>query len=237
MDERDGWAKLLAESADADSTAQCQRVCQLCVDVVGVTGGGVSMVTSAGHRGVVCATDEISAQIEALQFSLGEGPCVDAVVSGSPVLVADLDERGDLAVERWPAFMEGAGAAGVRAVFALPLRIGAISIGAMDLYRDQPGELATDQLSAALLAADTAALALLQIDYRRDETFTDNLDVRSSYQAQVHQATGMVQVQLGVRTEDAFLMLRARAFAAGRPLIDVAVDVVERRLRFSTEDQ
>ncbi len=205
--------------------------------MLGVTGAGISMVTATGNRGVVYATDDVSTRIEDLQFTLGVGPCIDAVHTGAPVLVADLDEPGDIAVDRWPMFMEGAATAGVRAVFAFPLRIGAISLGTLDLYRDQPGDLDSSQLSAALLAADAAALALLHLDIGRDDTFCDDLAARSTYQLQVHQATGMVQVQLGVRTEQAFLMLRARAFATGRSLVAVAIDVVERRLRFSTEDQ
>jgi len=195
------------------------------------------MVTKAGNRGVVCATDDTAAQIEDLQFTLGEGPCVDAVATGSPLLIADLAEPGDLVVERWPAFMRGATTAGVRAVFAFPLRIGAINVGALDLYRDTPGELTREQLPAALMAADAAAVALLHLSTARDDTFADDYDARSTYQLQVHQATGMVQVQLGISTEEAFLMLRARAFASDRSLNDVATDVVERRLRFSQEDE
>jgi hypothetical protein len=236
VDERDRWTALLAE-ASADNNTQCQRICQLCVDLLQVSGGGISMVTSTGNRGVVCATDDVSAQIEALQFSLGEGPCIDAVTSGVPVLIPDLTQPGDVAVERWPAFMEAASGAGVQAVFALPLRIGAINVGAMDLYRAKAGDLKANQLSAALMAADAAAIALLHLGSGAETRFADDLDTRSAYQLQVHQATGMVQVQLGIRTEDAFLMLRARAFAQGRPLLDVAIDVVERRLRFTPEDR
>ena len=195
------------------------------------------MVTKAGNRGVVCATDEVSARIEELQFSLGEGPCVEAVTTGVPVLIADLRAPDGAAVERWPVFMEGAEAAGVRAVFAFPLRIGAIVVGALDLYNDQPGELDGWQLAAALMAADAAALALLRIDTDGMTGFADDFASRGSYQMQVHQATGIVQVQLGVPTEEAFLMLRARAFTLGRPLAEVANDVVNRRLRFAKEDR
>jgi hypothetical protein len=235
VDDRDGWVRLLAE-ATADASSQCQRITALCVQMLGVTGGGISIVTATGNRGVVCATDDIAARIEDLQFTLGEGPCVDAVGSGSPVLIPDLAESADIVIERWPAFLEGAGAAGVEAVFALPLRIGAISVGVMDLYRDAPGELAAADLSAALLAADAAALVLLQLDASPHDTFADDPDARSTYQLQVHQATGMVQVQADVTTEEAFLLLRARAFSTGRPLVDVATDVVERRLRFPKEE-
>ena len=236
MDDWDRWEALLAEAAK-DRSTQPQRICALCVEMLGVTGAGISMVTKTGNRGVVCATDDVSARIEDLQFTLGEGPCMDAVSAGAPVMVPDLNEPGDVVVGRWPAFMKGAGAAGVRAVFAFPLRIGAINVGALDLYRDQPGDLTTLQLPPALMAAEAAALALLYLNTDRDDTFSDDLGARSTYQLQVHQATGMVQVQLGVATEDAFLMLRARAFAAGRPLVAIATDVVDRRLRFSREDQ
>jgi GAF domain-containing protein len=206
--------------------------------MLSITGAGISMVTTSGNRGVVCATDDVSARIEDLQLTLGEGPCVEAARSGAPVLIPDLRTPDDLVVDRWPAFLEGAGAVGVRAVFAFPLRIGAINVGVLDVYRSEPGPLRDGHLRAALLAADAAALALLHVDTASDDLFSDDdADTRSTYQLQVHQATGIVQVQLGVPTEEAFLMLRARAFALGRPLVDVATDVVARRLRFSVEDQ
>jgi hypothetical protein len=226
----------LAEAA-AERDAQPQRITELCVEMLGVTGAGISMVTTSGNHGVVCATDEVSAKIEDLQLTLGEGPCIDSVRDGSPVLISDLAARGDFSGERWPAFLEGAGAAGVQAVFAFPLRIGAINVGAMDLYRDEPGDLAVDELPAALMAADAAAHALLQLDKPPDGTATGAPDFGTVYHPQVHQATGMVQVQLGVSTNEAFVRLRARAFAANRNLVDLAGDVVARRIRFSTEDE
>jgi GAF domain-containing protein len=235
-DDLDGWARQLDDSA-AEHDSVPRRICLLCVRMLSITGAGISMVTNAGNRGVVCATDDVSARIEDLQFTLGEGPCVDAAQFGTPVLIPDLRTPDDIVVDRWPAFIEGAGAAGVRAVFAFPLRIGAINVGVLDVYRSEPGPLHDGQLRAALLAADAAALALLHIDTASDDLFSDNADARATYQLQVHQATGIVQVQLGVPTEEAFLMLRARAFALGRPLVDVATDVVAGRLRFSVEDQ
>ncbi|HET6911075.1 MAG TPA: GAF and ANTAR domain-containing protein [Mycobacteriales bacterium] len=235
-DDGERWARLLAV-AGHERAAQPLRICQLCVDALGVSGAGIAMVTAAGHRGVVCATDDVSATIEDLQLTLGEGPCVDAADTGTPVMLADLGASSDVAVERWPAFMEGAVGAGVKAVFALPLRIGAINVGVLDLYRDRPGGLNADELSAALIAADAAALALLYLDVDGADAFTDNQDARASYQLQVHQATGMVLVQTGVTIYQAFLMLRARAFAEGRPLAELAADVVAGRVRFSTEDR
>jgi hypothetical protein len=122
-------------------------------------------------------------------------------------------------------------------VFAFPLRIGAIRIGALDLYRKQPGELTDDQLRGALVAADEAGLALLHLGTQSEDPFADDVDAGSTYHLQVHQATGMVQVQMNVTTEQALLMLRARAFATDRPLVDLAADVVNRVVRFSREPQ
>jgi hypothetical protein len=235
-DEGDRWARLLA-TAGSERAAQPLRICELCVETLDVTGAGIAMVTTAGHRGVVCATDDVSAKIEELQLTLGEGPCVDAAVTGSPVLLPELGQSADVAVERWPTFMEGAAAAGVQAVFAFPLRVGAINVGVLDLYRNAPGELSIDELPAALMAADAAALALLYLDVDGAGAFTDNHDARASYQLEVHQATGMVLAQTGVTIDQAFLMLRARAFSEGRPLAELAADVVARRVRFSTEDE
>ena len=224
--------------AGPDEGAERSRyICELCARLLGVNGAGISMVTVTGNRGVVCATDEVSARIEDLQFTLGEGACVEAVTGGVPVMVDDLHQSGDMAVERWPAFREGAAAAGVRALFALPLRIAGISVGALDLYRDRPGKLTTGQFSAALTAAEAAAAALLQLGTGHANSFADDADGRAAYQMEVHQASGMVKVQAGVTIEEAFLMLRAHAFASGRPIADVAKDVVERRLRLSVEDQ
>jgi hypothetical protein len=195
------------------------------------------MVTATGNHGVVCATDDVSAKVEDLQLTLGEGPCVDCVRDGTAVLIPDLAALGDFSIERWPAFIEGAGAAGVSAVFAFPLRIGAINIGAMDLYRDKPGDLEVDELPAVLMAADAAADALLHLDIPPGRADDGPPDFRSAYHPQIHQATGMVQVQLGVPTNEAFVRLRARAFATDRSLVELAGDVVGRRIRFSTEDE
>ena len=234
MTDRDRWIRSLRDAA-GDVASQPQRIAELCVQSLGVTGAGISLVSDAGHRGVICATDDVSRRIEDLQITLGEGPCIDTVRTGAPVLVADLNDRDDVATWRWPTFMTAAADAGVRAVFAFPLRIGAIGLGALDMYRNRPGPLDDDELSAALLGAEAAAVALLGLETSPDGGLAPGADT-GGYQAQVHQATGMVMMQLAVTIEQAFLLLRARAFATGRPLHDVAVDVIERRLRFSSED-
>jgi hypothetical protein len=232
-DDRDRWARLLTEAAE-ERSAQPLRICKLCVEMADVSGAGISMVTPTRNRGVVCATDDVAARVESFQLELGEGPCIDAASQQAPVMVPDVDDPDDVLVSRWPAFIGQAADAGVRAVFALPLRIGAISVGVLDLYRARPGVLTEPQLNFTLMAADAAALSLLYLD--RDGQDAGDM-LAGLREAEIHQATGMVSVQMGVPIEEAFLLLRARAFSLDRPLDAVARDVVERRLRFSEEVQ
>lgn len=231
-----GWAQLLADAV-AQVGGQPEQICRLCLDALAITGAGISMLTTSGRHEVVCATDDVAARLEDLQLELGEGPCVDAIRGGMPVLVDDLLERDDLAVERWPDFMAGARATRARALYAFPLRVGAVSLGALDLYRDQPGSLSAGELPAAVMAADAAAATLLTLRQSPAGDAVDEADPGPVWQMQVHQASGMVKIQLGVTIEEALLALRARAFSTGRSVADVATDVVERRLRFGRDDR
>jgi GAF domain/ANTAR domain len=207
------------------------RLCQECVSTVSVTGVGLALMTAQGPNGViVAATDGAARRMEELQFTLGEGPCVDASRSGRPVLHPDLLAA---AMNRWPGFAAAALTAGVRAIFAFPLQVGAIRVGVLDLYRDTPGHLTDAQLLHALAFADAATLVLLHF---QDGSAQSVLGGPLDGMARVHQATGMISVQLGVSLAEALLRLRAHAYGQDRPVADVAADVVGRRIRFDDSE-
>jgi hypothetical protein len=224
----------VASADGADGAQTPAEICAIAVLALDVTGAGISVMTAAGHRGTICATDSVAAAIEELQFTLGEGPCVEAFHHG-PVLIADFDDTTDQSSSPWPQFTAAASRTGARALFAFPLQIGAIRIGAFDLYRDQPGPLTGTQLSAALTFADAIAGSLLAEHYGETLGGSAANDPRASYYAEVHQATGTISVQLAISLDDAFVRLRARAFADDRPVNDVARDVVSGALRFHYE--
>ena len=125
----------------------------------------------------------------------------------------------------------------VRALFAMPLQLGAINLGVLDLYRGTPGPLGRPELRDVAAAVDAATLLLLGAHTRTDAAGRDGhvVDGSEHNRAEVHQATGMVLVQLDIPAQDAFVRLRAHAFAHRRPLADVARDVVARRLVFTTD--
>lgn len=229
------WVRLLS-SEDVHAADAASQICRLCVDFLGVSGAGISMASHGGNRSVVCATDDVSSRIEDLQFTLGEGPCVDAAIAGRPVMVADIARADPLARGLWPAFMKDAEREGVRAVFAFPLSIGQVNVGVLDLYRSTAGPLSEVNLAAALVAAEAATLALLELttDEAGEVLWSPVSLTKASLE--VYQATGIVQVQLNLGTGEALLTLKAHAFSSGRRLAEVAADVVAHRLIFSVED-
>ena len=212
-----------------------EQICRACVEGLDVHGAAISLLTGSPSRETLWASDPTADLLEDLQFTLNEGACMQAASTGSPVLVPNLHDSTD--AQRWPVFAAAvAEQTDALALFALPLQWGTINLGVLDLYRRTPGGLSRDQWRDAISAADVAALMMLGVRTEPGNGDGDGwLDPPSSARAEVHQATGMVLVQLDVSAEVALARMRAHAFVEQRLLIDVARDVVSRTLRF-TED-
>jgi hypothetical protein len=181
-------------------------------------------------RGSVCTTDPVSSLIADLQFDLGEGPAIDAHTGGEPVLEPDL---ADPQTPRWLAFTGPAVAAGALAVHGFPVRIGAVRLGALSLFRDSTGPLTDDEYAHAVAVANVAAetVLLLQAGALPGLVATA-LGAGADFHYDVHQASGMVAAQLDVSVGQAFVRLRAHAFANSMPVREVARQVVARDLSF-----
>ena len=176
----------------------------------------------------VVAAYGVSVAVQDLEFTLGEGPATDAYAEGKPVLVDNLTfVRG-----RWPQLTRALVDTGIRSIYALPLQVGAIKLGVLVLYRDQPGVLEGDDLSAALLVADLVTNQVLDMQSdAASESLAWGLEV-DDYRAVVHQATGMISAQLDCGIGEALVRLRGNAFGTERPIEEVASDVVTGNLRF-----
>jgi hypothetical protein len=201
------------------------------VALLPVSGAAVSLMAPAQAQSITSAFDGRTRDIHDLEFTLGEGPAVDSYAEGTPVLVDDVRSL-DL---RWPQFSSAAAAMGIRAVFALPLQTKGTRIGVLVLYRDEVGALTPAELSDALEVADlvTQLVLVMQSD-AATEFVAWALDV-SDHRAVVHQATGMIAVQIDGDVEEALVRLRAHSFAADRPIREVAEDVVTGQLRFDDQ--
>lgn len=118
-----------AMSGSGSALAAADGLCRACVGLLSVDGASLSLTLEGSSRGTFGSSGDLSSRLDALQFTFGEGPCLDAVCSGAPVLVADLDDPGET---RWPAYTGAVLRSGVSAVFALPVSLASQRVGALD---------------------------------------------------------------------------------------------------------
>jgi hypothetical protein len=169
------------------------------------------------------------AAFEELEFTLGEGPSADALASGEPTSPDELP--GELA-EAWPTFNAAAGETGLRRVHAFPLNVGAASLGVLTLFSNSTAQLSVAQHEDALIAADALVHVILGA-YGATPAGAEPVAIRDagSLRAEIHQASGMLSVQIGCSVADALVQLRGQAYALGKPIAELASDVIHRRVR------
>jgi len=227
-DDRHGRVLAALTTGGGDSWSSA-RLCGVCPGIIGVDGAGVMLMSGDIPRGSLCTTNAVSHLIEELQYTLGEGPCVDAYHHDQVVSEPNL---GNPETARWPAFSPPALKAGVRAVFGFPLRVGTVRLGALNLYRDRASSLTSDQHADALVMADVTARWVLEVQAGAPpDAIASELEVGADFHFAVHNAAGIVSVQLGISVTDALIRLRAYAFTSNRLVADVAQDVIAHRLR------
>jgi hypothetical protein len=227
-------ARIMAAVTGKDTVAGAgelvARLCRFAVDEMALSGCALVLMSGAESASMLAGAGPHASTVTGLQMELGEGPCLQAHASGVPVFLPDLAAEG---ANRWPAFAAAALAAGVHAEFSLPLAVGPGGIGTLDLCRDRPGMLSEEHLADALVTADIARDAVLFQPYASGgRGLEELLDTGGPDRIVIHQATGMIAAQLNDTTSNALARLRAAAFANGRPMYDIAQDVVERRVRF-----
>jgi len=225
-DDADGFlAELIGGSED--DLPSLTSVCRSATRLLQMSGSSV-LLMGEGTFPSVAGAYGVSVTVQDLELTLGEGPASDAYAQGAPVLVSDLDSFSS----RWPQFARSLSQTGIQGVYALPLQVGAIKLGVLVLYGTEPVVLEGRGLASALLVADMVANQVLDLQAGIvSESLAWGLEV-DDYRAVVHQATGMISVQLECGIGEALARLRGRAFASERPIDQVAADVVTGELRF-----
>ncbi|MEW2387054.1 GAF and ANTAR domain-containing protein [Streptomyces venezuelae] len=164
--------------------------------------------------------------LDNLQYTLGDGPALDAARQARTLAEPDLSAVDQA---RWPLFLPAADKIPVRAVIAVPLSLGAATIGVLTGYRTTPGPLTPVQLHG-LHRLGRIMLHLLHNELTGTGADTDASGSVRLYRAEVHQATGFLANELGITMGQALLRLRAHAAAHDQPLTDLARGLLDRRL-------
>ncbi len=201
------------------------RLCEAGRLMLDADGASMTLDYQTSGRLLLHATDELSARLDDLQDVLGEGPSFEAAHTGEVVVV----HVGDGEAERWALFADRLNATGFTGTLvSVPMRAELATLGVLSLHSFGP-EREVDLVSARFLGA-TVGTALLQ-DPRVDRLEHVTKEAWAT-RSQIHQATGMVVAQVGVRAEDAMALLRGQAFARNTSLLEVAQDILERRVNF-----
>ena len=228
------FEQLFAAVGKTHGAPAADRLCEACVDLFEVDAAAVSLVFEGANTGTLGTSGSAARVLDELQFTLGEGPCLDSVEYETPVLVIDL---ADPLVLRWPAYRPTMLDHGIHGVFAMPIMVDGRYVGALDLFRAAPGLLSANDLKGALAAAGLAEMALLDIVHSDLRAAVDDpesnawADLNLLTRVDVSQATGVLVAQLDVEPAVALLRLRAHAYLTGASATSVARDILDHRLR------
>lgn len=209
-----------------------ERLSASFVEFLPVSGASVATLGDVLGSETLSATDVHAARLDEVQFDLGEGPCWDALRSARPVVEPALRSTGR---GRWPAFAAAVEAEPVSSVFAFPLVVGTLKLGAVDLYSVHPIALDADATQRASTLAGVIGRHVLR-EALGSSDGSDILDLNPRSRRTIHQATGIVLAQLATSADDALLMIQGHAFASNRAMMEVAGEIVEGRIVFRRQD-
>ena len=201
-----------------------------CVEVLDIAAAGIMLVAPDGELRVMTSSSEVMRVVELFELQSEQGPCLDCYRTGQPVVNHDLAA----ADTRWPGFAVVALEAGFRSADAVPLRLRSQTIGALNLFRTEPGALNDSDVVVAQALADVATIALLQ--HRTAvaaEIVKDQLTAALDSRILIEQAKGIIAERHHVDMERAFARLRAHARNHNRRLSDIAREVVHGTLELT----
>ena len=216
--------------------AELGRLCRVVSKALTLLGAAVTLMPGLHAHAVAAASSTATRRLEEAHFGVGDGPSTDAFGTRRPVLVADLKGVGLL---RWPGWTPTALEAGVHAVYAFPLLIGATNFGVLTLYVDEPTAVLDAQgLKSALVYSQIATEILLDGtgSTNGQHHLQSDLEGVLDTHAYVYQAQGMLMVDLGISLPEALARMRAHAWTTGQDLTTLAGEIVAGRTRLPRDD-
>jgi transcriptional regulator with GAF, ATPase, and Fis domain len=227
--------QLVGVVGDQRGEDAANRLCEACLALFDADAAAICLVVDGAHAATLGASGPTARVLDELQFTLGEGPALDAVTRRAAMLVTDLAEADG--TTRWPTYRHVMGVHGIRFVYSIPIAIVGHYVGALTLFRAPPGMLSVLQFAGARVAAELAEMPILDLakaDLHAAVAEPDNnswTELAALTRTEVNQATGMLVAQLNIEPAVAVVRLRAHAYATDRTPTDVARDILAHRLQ------
>lgn len=197
------------------------------VELLPVVAAGVILRDRQGTLHVVASTNDAAQILELFELQNEEGPCLDCLKTGLPVVNLTELEAG----RRWPRFTAAAQEAGFAGVHAIPLHLRSSVVGAMNIFCATSDPLTDADLSLGQALADVATIGLLQERAVRESgLLAGQLQRALNSRVVIEQAKGVLLASAGVDVDQAFGLMREYSRRTNRPLREIAAAVVARRL-------
>lgn len=216
------FADIARQLQAEDSPEKVQdRISRAAVDTVdGCDHAAISLVHRRGAVDTVAATDDVPTRVDALQYEVGQGPCLNAIAEHEVFLVDDL-----AADDRWPAFSHRAAEeTGVRSMLSFRLFVRDDTFGALNLYSRKVR--AFDEHASAV-GTVLAAHAAIAMQAAREHDRAEQLGQAVESNREIGMAMGVIMARGGMTQKDAFAVLLRASQHLNRKLRDVAAEVVE----------
>jgi len=209
---------------DYDIVDMLTGVTDRCVSILGVSAAGVMLASPAGSLSLVASSSEAMRLLELFELQAQEGPCLDAFRTGEPIE----HENMEAGAGQWPSFSAAALQAGFRSALALPLRLRAVTLGALNLLRATRDPMAQADVVVARAFADLAAVSITQHRTSAEaQRLNEQLSAALTSRVVIEQAKGVISERVGVDLAEAFSRLRAYARNGNHRLTDVAQAAVD----------
>ena len=191
--------------------------------VSGAASAGLVLLDHQDRVRYMASSNEEGKMLELFQIQNDDGPCLDAITGGRPVVNADLGDAAD----RWPQFAPAARAAGFQSVHAFPLRLRDQTIGALNIFGTEHSRFDPDDVRLVQGLADVATIAILQDRSRHySEVITDQLQTALNSRIIIEQAKGALSRSESITLGAAFELLRETAQSNHRKISEVARSVI-----------
>jgi GAF domain-containing protein len=184
-----------------------------------------SITIRGEHRPyTVTSSDDLASQVDEVQYTQDEGPCLQALRDGAPIYVEDMRDES-----RWPNYVQHAVTVGVRSSLSLPLQVGDEVIGALNLYSRQPDAF-DERLrqNLAIFAGQAAAALTMVLRQARQDQISAQLEQALASRTTIDQAIGILMAEQRCTADQAFELLRSHSQNNNRKIRDIAADVIER---------